>query len=99
MKYEVIIQPLAELDLKEAFDWYNVQQPGLGNKFLDFVDRKIKLIEVNPEHYQKRFKDVRVGVLERFPYVIHFKLEGNKIIVLSFYSSKRNPKEVRKRFT
>ena len=98
MKYEVIIEPLAELDLREAISWYNNQQVGLGDKFLNFVDQKLKRIEENPQLYQKRFNDVRIGVVDRFPYVIHFKVKENKIIILSFYCARKNPQTVSERF-
>jgi hypothetical protein len=34
MKYKVIISPEAEVDLKEAFSWYEDKRTGLGYDFL-----------------------------------------------------------------
>jgi len=32
--YKVLILPLAKIDVKEAADWYNSRQEGLGKKFI-----------------------------------------------------------------
>ena len=32
-KYNVVVQLLAQNDVREARQWYNLQQPGLGKRF------------------------------------------------------------------
>jgi hypothetical protein len=49
MKYKVIISPEAEVDLKEAFSWYEDKRTGLGYDFLLQVDAEINFINRNPE--------------------------------------------------
>jgi plasmid stabilization system protein ParE len=33
MSYRLIISPEAELDIQDAFEWYEAQTPGLGSEF------------------------------------------------------------------
>jgi toxin ParE1/3/4 len=97
MGYRLIVRPLAEQDLKEAINWYNLQVEGLGNKFINYVDRKLTEIVLNPLQYQVRYKNLRMTLLEKFPYNIHFTVSDNIIIVHSFYHTGRNPKRAIKR--
>jgi toxin ParE1/3/4 len=94
---KVIVRPLAEIDLKEAFDWYELQQPGLGLKFISFVDKKIKFVSSYPLRCPQKFKNVRVAVVERFPFVIHYLLNDDKVIIISVYHTSRNVKKIKKR--
>lgn len=34
MSYNLIIQPEAEYDIQDAFEWYESQNPGLGSEFV-----------------------------------------------------------------
>jgi len=97
MKYKLIVRPLAEEDLKEAMEWYNLQLDGLGNKFIQYVDKKLNEIALNPLQYQVRHKRVRTSLLEKFPYNIHFTISDTTITVHSFYHTSRNPKRAIKR--
>jgi hypothetical protein len=91
---KVVVRPLAEIDLKEAFDWYELQQPGLGTKFISFVDKKIEFISSNPFRCPTKFKNIRVALVERFPFVIHYLLNDDKVIIISIYYTSRSVKKI-----
>jgi plasmid stabilization system protein ParE len=38
MNYRLIIRPEAELDLEDAFTWYESQDSGLGSEFVRAID-------------------------------------------------------------
>jgi hypothetical protein len=44
MKYDLIVRPEAEAEFVEAFDWYEQQVAGLGNRFVVSVDAVIHSI-------------------------------------------------------
>ncbi len=90
MSYRLIIRPLAELDLKEAMDWYNIQVDGLGNKFLERVDQKLKTLVENPHLFKRSYKGIRTAHLNKFPFKIFFEISSSKITVLAFYHTSRN---------
>jgi hypothetical protein len=41
MSYRLIIRPEAELDLEDAFAWYESQDTGLGSEFVRAIDNCI----------------------------------------------------------
>ena len=60
--------PLVRVDLSEAINWYEDQQPGLGQEFAaDFLSHHRCLIR-DAQLYAVRFDDVRRLNLDRFPY-------------------------------
>ena len=49
MKPEVIFRPAAELELREAYDWYEERELGLGAEFRRCVDACVQLIRRQPK--------------------------------------------------
>ncbi len=69
--YKLIILPLAKQDIKEAADWYNSRQKGLGKRFTTQVRKNIKIVRENPFFAAAiRYDEVRTAVLEVFPFMI-----------------------------
>jgi len=94
---EFIIRPEAEVELAEAFDWYEQQVPGLGSEFLLSVDASFNAILRNPHQYPVVHKAVRRALTRRFPYEVLFVSEDEYIVVLSVFHAKRNPKHWQER--
>jgi toxin ParE1/3/4 len=92
MRYKLIIKPEAELDLLESSQWYERQKEELGMRFIDAVEDKLLVINKNPLHYQVRYKTTRFALVKRFPYAIHFTVEGETIFILAILSTSRDPK-------
>jgi plasmid stabilization system protein ParE len=85
--------PAAERELTEAIDWYELQRPGLGVELLGAVDLAMRSIAENPARYPEwvangRFRCV---VLDRFPYVVYFRLASGAPEVVAIAHSKRRP--------
>lgn len=82
--YKAIILPLAKQDIKDAADWYNTKQNGLGTRFTKTVREKTRLIQQHPKISAIRYEDVRIAVLDVFPFTIHYTVaEQEKSIVIS----------------
>jgi len=62
MSYKVIISDSAKVDIKEAALWYNKQQNGLGKGFAQSIKECVKIIQVQPESFQVRYKNCRAGI-------------------------------------
>ena len=70
----LIFHAQAELDYDNAYYWYELQEPGLGERFLDEVRGKLKKIVAHPETYGvKSRKTYREASLKDFPYSIVYK--------------------------
>jgi hypothetical protein len=65
--YQLIVKPLAIEMAQEAYDWYNEQQPGLGDIFLQELEKGFDKLESWPDAYSKIRKDYRQLVLRKFP--------------------------------
>lgn len=61
--YKSIILPLAQQDIKEAAQWYNERQPGLGKRFIAHVRQKVHFIRQNPQAVAIRYDDIRAAML------------------------------------
>lgn len=87
----VIFRPAAELELRDAYDWYESREPGLGAEFMRCVDGCVQMIRRHPEVFSTAHQNVRQGVLRRFPYSVLYCVEGDNVFVISVFHSSRNP--------
>ena len=92
MTYQLIVRSKAEEQAAEAHAWYEEKFPGLGEDFLLCVEAILSSIARNPQLYQTRYKDVRIALTERFPFGIHYFIDGSKVIVILILHLRRSPK-------
>lgn len=79
-----------------AFDWYEMQQTGLGERFLSEIRRAFGAIEEFPLSFPRwesylGTEEIRWSSLKRFQYVIIFIVEGGEIVVLAISHAHRHP--------
>ncbi len=70
MSFVLIFRPEVREELNEAYNWYESQQTGLGDDFLECVDEMLNRIRQMPELCAIVHRDVRRAVVRRFPYAI-----------------------------
>lgn len=83
--------PLAQIELDEAFSWYEEQVIGLGYKFLDDLDQSVRLITSFPKLFEQMEEGVRRCLVNRFPYCIIYGIDGESIIIIAIAHLKRKP--------
>ena len=93
MSRRFIVRPEAEAEMIDAFDWYEDRVPGLGLEFLLCVDAVFSAIQRTPQHYPRVHKTARRALSRRFPYEIIFVEDDERVVVLSVFHAKRNPKQ------
>lgn len=93
MSYKAIILPLAKQDIRDAAQWYNARQRGLGKRFTKEIRRCVKHICKNPEAFALRYENTRTCVLDVFPFMIHYTPNPPQktIIVSAVLHTSRNP--------
>lgn len=89
--FSLVIKPRAILMVKNAYDWYEKQKPGLGEDFLKDLDSLYHKLELTPEYYGKVKKNFRQAALKRFSYVIVYEIIKNEVIVFAVFHTSRNP--------
>ena len=99
MSYEVQVRRAAELDIAEAQVWYESQQSGLGRDLRSEVSRIFDRLAETPLIYQRVHHDVRRAIVNRFPYLIWYRVIDDTVVVLACTHAGRNPKYVKSRLT
>ena len=96
--YQLIIRSVAAKMAKEAYEWYDEQQAGLGDVFFSELQSCYDKLESWPEAYPKIKKHYRPLVMHKFPYVIIFEISGSNVVVYSIFHTSQNPtKKFRKK--
>jgi hypothetical protein len=92
MSYKIVIIDEAKIDFRKSLYWYKNINPKLSKRFqLSFIE-SLAIIKKNPFHFQIRYDDVRIIMLTTFPYLIHFSIIGNTIVIKAIYHSSRDSK-------
>lgn len=98
MKFAIRRPRPVEEDQLAAALWYDVQQPGLGDDFLNDSEAVITALAGNPMLHSIRFADVRCVRLRRFKrYGVYYLVRGQEIILLALLHSSRDPQLLRDR--
>lgn len=88
---ELIFTPEAEADVSTAFNWYEVQQTGLGIDFLSKVDDACNTICDGPHRLAVLFRGIRRLPINRFPYGVFYVIGNSAIHVIAVLHNRRNP--------
>ena len=88
---KVSLLPPAQLELDEAFVWYESQVVGLGYGFLDEFNRAVRLVATFPALYQQVSPGIRRCLLNRFPYGLLYGQDHGMIVIVAVAHLKRRP--------
>ncbi len=99
MSWQVIIEKPAQLDIDEAFAWYEGQSIGLGFRFIQHLDETIEAVIRNPYFAFAVVKSVRSTSLSVFPYEVIYLIDEPKqtVFVLAVGHLYRKPGWFRQR--
>ncbi len=87
----MIYRPAAELELQDAYRWYEGCRPGLGRDFMMCVEERVQIMRQFPQAFPEVHREIRQAVIRRFPYSIFYLPTPHSIIVLSVFHSSRKP--------
>lgn len=93
MKLSVIYNPEVYNDIQQAVEWYNKQQPELGNRFYITTKKYLNSLASSALMYAVRYDDIRCIPIKNFPYMAHYRVDTyNKVVkVEGIFSTYRNP--------
>lgn len=92
MSFNIIILKEAKSDLRESINWYKNINPMLAKRFVNSLNNSLLQVKENPFKYQIRYDYVRVVLLKTFPYLIHFSIENQTVVVKAIFHSSRDSK-------
>ena len=81
MNYKIKITDEAEIEIQNARDWYDEQQPGLGQSFVAEIKEDINLLKNPAIDHKIVLNGVRRVLTKRFPFVIYYIRDEEKLIV------------------
>jgi plasmid stabilization system protein ParE len=83
--------PAARQDIAEAFAWYERQSLGLGLEFVRSVEATVVSIQRHPEMYPVALADYRRALVRRFPYVVFYQVEPERIVIYAVFHCSQDP--------
>ena len=93
MGYKIEIKEEALEDIRSVFQYYEKAVEGLGDDFLSELDEYISIVEDNPYLFEEKHKPFREVKINRFPYLIIYEIEEEKVIIYAVFHTSRSPKK------
>jgi plasmid stabilization system protein ParE len=97
VRHRLILRPEARVDLREVAFWYNEQGAGLGERFVEDLERIFERISENPRQFPRVDQTVHCALLRQFPYKVYFRLHKESVRVLAILHQRRHPDTWRQR--
>jgi len=97
MKRGFVLRRVAEREFDDSIAYYENEREGLGLKFRASIEQYFQRIADNPEWFPEVRGVVRRAVVHRFPFVIHFLIEKERIVILSVFHTSREPEQLKYR--
>jgi len=89
------IHSLAYKENIETYQWYEVQQAGLGLRYLNAVEKSIERIINNPDHFSILRGKYRHVQVKDFPFTIvdEFSQNRKSIHISAIFHNSRSPRK------
>ena len=81
MKFGIQFSNEALIDLFEAQQYYYLISKELGKRFTDSFNDEMSRLEINPESFQKRYRNINIVFTKTFPYGIHYIIIENVVYI------------------
>ena len=83
--------PPAQRELDAAVNYYNKEQPELGDAFLNEVLKSLELIGELPLAWPKLSRRTRRCIIKQFPYYLVYQVRQEEIIIVAIAHFHRQP--------
>ena len=93
MGYKIKIDIDAFNDIHSAHDWCELQLKGLGARYKSQVKKQINSLKKNPYLFSIKYEEIRCRKIEKFPFLIHYKVDDElkTVNVFAVFHTSRNP--------
>ena len=86
-----LFHPDAEIEFKDAIEYYESCQNRLGYEFALEVYETVNRVIANPNAWQVINENMRRTLVNRFPYGIIYAIRNNEILILAVMHLNRKP--------
>ena len=93
MNRRFVVRRPAEKEIEEALEWYESERPGLGVELAVELEKTFRDLFQRPEAWPlwRPEYPYRKRPMERFPYVIFYRVTETEVRVLAVAHAKRKP--------
>jgi toxin ParE1/3/4 len=81
----------AEIELREAINYYNSEKPGLGKQFSAAIDARTDEVLEHPRRWPMLTGNKRRYRLNKFPYGLVYRIAKDRILFIAVMHLKRRP--------
>ena len=89
--------PGVAVDVMDIRDYYESEQTGLGERFVNSLDRTYDTIIERPAQFGRIWQNWRAALVKKFPYVAVFRIDRKSVYILSVHHVRRHDRVWRTR--
>lgn len=91
--YSIVYKLKALEEYEQSIEWYAERSIKASENFIIEVQESIEEIKHNPTQFKNRYKKYYEITLKKYPFDIVYIIEEERIVIMSIYHQKRNPKK------
>jgi hypothetical protein len=96
---KIQIKDSAKSDLVDGFKFYELQEPGLGDYFLDSLFKDIDSLRSTSGIHPIKFGRYHYLLAHRFPFAIYYTVKNKRIAVHAILDCRQNPLNISDRLS
>ncbi|HYX30466.1 MAG TPA: type II toxin-antitoxin system RelE/ParE family toxin, partial [Pyrinomonadaceae bacterium] len=82
---------VANIEIVEAAEYYEIQKAGLGVEFLDELKRTEGRIVEHPKSWPRNLSKTHSCMIKRFPYSVIYYVAADEILIAAIHHHRRDP--------
>jgi len=90
---------VAQIELDESFEYYEMQQEKLGYRFIYEVKNSIERVLYLPKAWQQITQNTRRCLVKNFPYGVIYQILEDEILIIAIANFHRKPNYWKDRIT
>ena len=87
----------ARRDLEEGYDFYESQEPGLGDYFMASVRADIESLRITAGAHRVVYADYHRLLCKTFPFAVYYTNDDLQVVVYAVVDCRRHPAWIRQR--
>ncbi len=88
--YKIIFKEDVSEEIAAAYEWYEKKSFGLGEEFLNSVEKTLSSLQKNPKYYSFIHRSKRKIVVKGYPYKIIYEIFIEEILIYGLKHFKQN---------